>query len=112
LRAEIKGVEMFARFIKLIAATVVSLGLFGGVALASSGTITGPTGPHSVATITNVSVVVVNVSKTNNAFVGNFNLQGSSTGGVLAAGNTVVGSISTGNSHNSNTTNTTIVQTN
>lgn len=97
---------------KVIATTMLSGALSlsaAGMALADSGTISGPTGPHS-----NNEVKIVNdnqVTTSNNTQVSltNVNVQQTSTGSVTAKDNTTVaGPVTSGSATNSNTTATTV----
>ena len=99
---------MFGKISKFVAATVLSLGLFGSAALASSGSIS-HTGPFSYNSVVNNNNHQVSVTKVNTVSVSTATVQTSFSGGAVVLGNTLVGGVHTGSSGNSSNTNTIVV---
>ncbi len=94
------------RVLQGLATSLVTIGLMGGVAAATTtcnGTITN-TGPGSTNTITCDDTQNQNVSCDNNLIVDNSNHQSANSGQAFTTGNTSGGNATTGNSENSNTT--------
>jgi len=87
---------------------MASLGL-AGLAAASTGSITGPTGPDSINKVKIVNHNETTTRNTNRVDLDNFNLQGSSTGNASAHENTsVTGGVGSGDASNSSTTSTSL----
>lgn len=98
------------KVVQLLASTVVSIGMAGGMALATSTqscSVSGPTGPNSINTCTNTETNQITISCTNKADVLTVNGQTSNTGTATVNGNTGVGTVSTGNAGNTNFNSTT-----
>ena len=89
------------KLLRLLSAVVVSLSLFGGVAAAQSGcSITNGNGTGATNTCTFTNSTTVNVNCTNGVSTSFVNGQATTSGTATANGNTLVGTVSSGNSSN------------
>src|ERR1700709_2805127 len=93
------------KFIQIITASLVGVGLMAGVAAADSvtcGSITN-TGPGSTNTISCVDENNKQVTCNNNETIVESNDQNASSGGAFTTGNTTSGNANSGDSSNNNT---------